>query len=126
MKTYLIHLVMSIFAVIAPLQETVLAMGFIIFADMVMGIIASLKIGEKITSKKLRLTATKMVVYNILLLVSFITEKYMVSWVPFTRICLAFLGITEIYSIGESFQNITGLSFINYLKIQINKFVKIK
>lgn len=121
MKSLAIKIGLSIITILAPLQASILAIGFLIVADLIMGLIAAHKTGEKITSRRLKDTAVKMLVYNLLLVSGFVAQTYLIEFIPFTKIVLSFLAIVEIYSLGESFQKITGLSFVKYLKDQINK-----
>ena len=78
----------------------------------------------KLNFHQLENTAVKLLVYNLLLIASFISEKYLVEWIPFTKICSSFLVMIEITSIGENFQKITGISFIKYIKKYINDYLK--
>ena len=123
MKTYFFNFLVSVIAVLAPLQTAICAIGFLIFSDLLMGLLAAYKTGDPITSRRLKDTGIKALIYNLLVISGFIAQKYMVAWIPFTKIILAFLAIVEIYSIGESFQKITGLPFIKYLKEHINRYL---
>ena len=116
MKTFLL----SILVVLSPIQEAIFAIGFLILADLIMGLIASYKNNIEITSKRLKNTGVKLLVYNLLLISSLVCENYLVKWIPFIKICLTFLCIVEFKSIGENFQKITGLPFIKYIKSYIN------
>ena len=120
MKSILIKILMSLVAIIAPLQSSILAMGFLIMADLVLGILASRKKGIPFSSKRLKDTGIKMLVYNTLLISGFVAQTYMVNWLPFVKIVLTFLAIVEITSLSESFQAITGLPFIKFIKDQID------
>ena len=84
------------------------------------GVAAAYKKGESIKSERLKNTAVKMLVYNLLLMSSFIAETYLTPWIPFTNITLSFLAIVEVKSLGENFHNITGINFIIYLKSYLN------
>lgn len=117
MKTFLL----SILVVLSPIQEAILGIGFLIFADLIMGLVASYKNNIPITSKRLKNTGVKLLIYNLLLISSLVCEKYLVTWLPFIKICLTFLCIVEFKSIGENFQKITGLPLIKYIKSYIDK-----
>jgi phage-related holin len=91
--------------------------------DLIMGIVASRKLGEKIESKKLKNTLVKMVVYQLLIISAFISEKYMVDFIPLTKITLAFVAIVEFTSLAENFQKITGLPFVKYIAKYINNML---
>ena len=108
-------------SLLAPLQESIIAIGFLIAVDLLMGLIASYRNNIALTSSRLKNTAVKMLVYNLLLISSFVCESFLIPFIPMTKIALAFLGTVEITSLGESFQKITGISFIKYVKTYINE-----
>lgn len=116
MVEYIKSLLFSLIILISPIKEAIFAISFLISADLVMGIIASYKVDEKFSFKKIESTLIKVLVYNLLLIVSFVSEEYLMEYVPIIKICLSFLCIAEITSIGRNFQKITGLSFVNYLR----------
>ncbi len=116
----LTKIALAILAILAPIQASILAVGFLIMADLITGIAAAYKRGESIKSQRLKNTAVKMLVYNLLLMSSFIAETYLTPWIPFTNITLSFLAIVEVKSLGENFHNITGINFIIYLKSYLN------
>lgn len=111
---------LAILTILAPIQTAILSVGFLIIVDLITGVIAAFKRGEVIKSDRLKNTAVKMLVYNLLLISSFIAETYLTPWIPFTNIALSFLAIVEVKSLGENFQDITGANFVTYLKSYIN------
>ena len=120
-RTALIKVSISVVSLLAPLQESIIAIGFLIAVDLIMGLIASYRNDIALTSSRLKNTAVKMLVYNLLLISSFVCEAFLIPFIPMTKIALAFLGTVEITSLGESFQKITGISFIKYVKTYINE-----
>lgn len=111
---------LAILTIFAPIHAAILGVGFLIMTDLITGIIAAYKRGEAINSERLKNTAVKMLVYNLLLTSSFIAQKYLTPFIPFTNIALSFLTIIEIKSLGENFESITGISFIKFLKSYLN------
>tara|TARA_R100000951_G_scaffold46300_1_gene39329 strand:+ start:304 stop:690 length:387 start_codon:yes stop_codon:yes gene_type:complete len=120
-KTIISNLLIVTISLLSPLQESMLAIGFLISVDLILGLTASRVNKVKITSLRLKNTCVKMLVYNLLLISSFVCEKFLMPFIPITKISLAFLGTIEITSLGESFQKITGISFIKYVKKYINE-----
>ena len=120
MYDLIIKISLSVLAILAPIQTAILGVGFLIVADLITGIVAAYKRGEPIRSERLKNTAVKMLVYNLLLTSSFIAETYLTPWIPFTNVALSFLAIIEVKSLGENFQSITGISFVTYLKSYLN------
>ena len=125
MKQYIINLILATLVILAPIQSALIACGFLITIDLLFGIIAAKKNGIKIESGKLKITAIKMLVYQLFLISGFVAETYLSSYIPFVKIILTYLSSVEILSISESFQKITGLPIIKYIKEQImNKLNK--
>jgi hypothetical protein len=120
MYDLIIKISLAVLAILAPIQTAILGVGFLIVADLITGIVAAYKRGEPIRSERLKNTAVKMLVYNLLLTSSFIAETYLTPWIPFTNVALSFLAIIEVKSLGENFQSITGISFVTYLKSYLN------
>ena len=111
-------------AYLSPLTSTIIAVGVLIVIDMVFGLIGAYKQKIKISSRRLSDTLIKMLVYQLLIISGFIIETTLVDWIPFTKIVVTFISITEIISIDENFTNISGLPFINYLKNIIRNLFK--
>jgi len=125
MKQYIFNLSLATLAVLAPLQTAMIACGFLISMDLVFALIAAYKNGVKIESKKLKITLVKMFIYQLFLISGFVAETYLSSYIPFVKIILTYLSSVEIFSISESFQKITGLPILKYIKEQImNKLNK--
>jgi hypothetical protein len=120
MYDLIIKISLALLAILAPIHTAILGVGFLITADLITGIIAAYKRGEAISSARLKNTAVKLLVYNLLLVSSFIAQKYLTPWIPFTNVALSFLAIIEVKSLGENFQSITGISFVTYLKSYLN------
>lgn len=117
---FLIKFLMSIVLLLSPIIYSILGIGVLVGIDLIFGIMASVKKGEKFTSKRLKDSVVKLLVYNLLLIAGFVTETWISDWIPFTKIILSFLSIVEITSLGESFQSITGLSFVKFVKDYIS------
>ncbi len=100
----------------SPINMVFVGVGVLIFIDLMMGIMGSIKIGERISSRKLSQTLIKMLVYNLLIISAFMIEKTLITFIPFMNITLTFLAITEFYSIGENFSKIMGVNFIVFIK----------
>lgn len=121
MQEILIKLLVVSVAIFLPIYPALLGMGFLIFADLIMGLVASYKLKIPFTSSRLKNTGVKMLIYNLLIISCFIAQTYLTTFIPFLNIGLAFLSVVEITSISESFQKITGLSFLKFVKKYINE-----
>lgn len=120
--------ILAIAAVLSPIHDAMITCGILIVADFIMGLIGAYKNNEKISSKKMKNTLVKMCVYQLLIISAFIAEKYMLSFIPLTKITLSFVAIVEFSSLAENFQKITGLPFVkyiaNYISEKLNKTEK--
>lgn len=109
MKEYLTALLVSVVAIFAPIKAIFLVTGILIFSDLVFGIIAAKKRGEKITSAGLRRTVTKIFVYNAAVALGFLVEKYMLDgFIPVSKIASGLISVVEFTSILESLNAING------------------
>lgn len=102
-------LALSILAVFAPIKSVVIASLVLITLDMVTGILAARKQGVPITSKALKRSISKLFLYEIAILMSFVTEQYLLSGeVPVLKMITAFIGLTELKSVLENIEIING------------------
>jgi hypothetical protein len=127
MKEYLSKLAISVFAVFIPIKSVILAVGFIVLMDFVTGIMAAQKRGEEIKSAKMRHTVVKLLGYQLAILSGFIIEKYLISdFIPIVKVISGVIGITELKSLLENVECITGVSFWDKFKELFNKKIENK
>lgn len=103
---------------VAPVQEALLAAAALGLLDFMLGIYASWKEGYKITSRSMRRSVSKIIVYGIAILVCYWIEKLMLPY-PIT------VGITGLIALVEGksiFENLYRITKVDLLKIIINKF----
>lgn len=106
---YLEILGASILAVFAPIKMVVVTMLVLVFVDLITGIIAAHKRGEKIQSAGLRRTTTKVTVYLVAICVGFLVEKYMLSdFISVSKIVSGLIGAVEVKSLLENLDSING------------------
>jgi hypothetical protein len=109
MKDYLIGLVVTTAAIFAPIKAIFLVTGILIFSDLILGIMAAKKRGEKVTSAGLRRTATKVFVYNAAIVLGFLVETYMLEgFLPISKITAGLMSVVELTSILENLNTING------------------
>ena len=116
MTNKIIYFIGFLLVYFAPIQEAMLTVGALIIIDFIFGIIAAYKTNERISSKRMGQTIIKMLVYQLLIVSSYLVGKTLVTILPMTEITLSFIGMVELFSIGESFNRITGLPFLKYIK----------
>lgn len=101
-----------------PIQTALIATILIVFLDMVLGVSASLKEGYKITSRSLRRTVAKILVYEVTIILAHVLEAYMIDY-PLTKAATGLIGIVE----GKScLENLYRLTKVDLIKIVIDKF----
>lgn len=99
----------SLVAVLAPIKAVLLVSGFLIFADLISGILAARKRGENISSAGLRRTLSKMLIYNLAVISGFLVETYMVSeLLPISKLIAGTISLVELKSILENLNTING------------------
>jgi len=116
---FLKYLAASIVAIFAPAKALLISVGFLIFADLVMGVWAAKKRGEHISSAALRRTVSKAAVYQVTILSGFLVEQYMLGGIlPVSKIVASTIGLFELKSILENSDSILGYSLF---KLVISK-----
>lgn len=119
----LYNLIVSLGIFLLPIAYNVIGIIALIILDFTTGILAARKNKVPVTSNKMSRTAYKLLVYVLLLITALIADK-LVGIGMFVKFCTLFLTSTEILSVGENFQKITGISFVKYLKDYIETKVK--
>jgi len=99
-----------------PIYPSMIAVGILILIDTLTGIIAAKKTGETITSKKMGGCITKSIVYQLLIISAHLCETFLFAQIPFVKISLAFLAMTEFSSVSENFEKSTGKNLLKYIK----------
>jgi hypothetical protein len=121
MKSALWLLLLSTFAVLAPIKAMLVTAGVLVFMDLLTGIWASLKTGIPISSNRLGRTVTKIFVYQLAIICGFLTERYLVDdMLPFAKIAAGYVGITELKSIYENLSRISGQDFLKGILGKLN------
>lgn len=101
-----------------PVQHLILATLALVFIDFISGIVASLKEGHPITSRSAFRTISKLCVYQIVIVVGFILETYLLMNFPITKTVGGLIGVIE----GKSFfENLYRITKVDLLKIIIDK-----
>lgn len=109
MKAFLLKTLIASVAVIAPAKDVMLAVLVLIVADLVTGVLAALKRKEKITSAGLYRTMTKIMVYELSIILGFIAQKHLLmDSIPIINIIGSYVGLTELVSAYENINKISG------------------
>lgn len=109
MKEWLQKILLASVAALAPIQAIMLSVGFLIFADLITGIWAALKRGEKVSSAAMRRTVSKMVIYQLAVIGAFVLETHLMGGLlPVTKIVAGVIGLVEFKSMLENSSAIVG------------------
>ncbi|WP_374028339.1 phage holin family protein [Bdellovibrio bacteriovorus] len=98
--------------VFAPIKAVIITVGVLIFADMILGIMAARKRGEAITSAGMRRSVTKMFVYQSAVMTGFLVETFLLGGlIPVNKLVGGVIGVVEFKSLLENVTEITGTDF---------------
>jgi phage-related holin len=109
MKDWLHGLLVSSVAFLLPIKMVILTAGILIFADLITGIFAAKKRGEKISSAGLSRTVAKLAVYQTVIVTGYMLQVNLLSnVVPVINIVGGVIGMVEFKSIIENANTILG------------------
>lgn len=122
-------------ALLSPIKIFLVLVGIFIFIDTILGIWAAKKTGIKIESRKLSKFISKMFVYNMVVILAFLLDKYLLGefFLLFLSIPLAITKLTtiglvlnEAYSMDEKVRNVKGVGIWDIFSklLGLAKFIK--
>jgi hypothetical protein len=110
MKQYLMSMFVAAISIFTPVVPMLLTIGVLIVIDFLVGIYRAFKMNEQITSRKMGNTISKMFLYQLTIISLFLFETYiLMNILPVTKIGAALISITELKSIDESVEKMTGV-----------------
>lgn len=116
MKYLLLRIAVAVLAVFLPIRATIVTVMVLTVLDLISGLVAARRRKETITSSGLKRTVVKTFVYELAVILGFLVDKYLTGGiVPVINIVGGFIGITELKSILENLEEITGLSLVKLL-----------
>jgi len=119
-------LLLSLLAVFAPAQAMILSSSLLVLVDLITGVLAAKKRGEKITSQGLSRTVAKLVIYESAILLAFITQTYLTgNTIPVASVVAGFVGITEMLSCMENLNSLSGTDLLKVLIKRLSNKSKI-
>lgn len=109
MKDWMHGILVSSVAFLMPIKLVIITAGVLIFADLITGIFAAKKRGEKITSAGLSRTVAKLAVYQTVIITGYMLQMNLLSNViPVINIVGSVIGMVEFKSIIENANTILG------------------
>lgn len=106
---YLLKAAVWVALVAAPIRASMGAVCFLVIADLFTGIWAAVKRGEKFTSWGLRKTASKILAYEIAIVLAYVMETTFIPELPVMKGIAGFISGVELKSNLENLSRITGL-----------------
>lgn len=109
MKELFLKTALVCISLLAPIHSMIIATGVLIIADMILGIWAAKKRGEKITSAGMRRTISKFFVYQIVLITGFVIEIWLLQGLfPISKLVAGVIAVVEGKSLLENANTIYG------------------
>lgn len=109
-------------AVFLPIKELMLTIGFLVGADMVIGIWKALKLKQRIRSRRMSDTITKLLLYQIAIMSGFLIETFIIAeLIPITKLVATVIAVIEFKSIIESIESVTGKDLWSKIKTIIGR-----
>jgi hypothetical protein len=109
-------------AVFLPIKELMLTIGFLVSADLVVGIWKAIKTGQRIRSRRMSDTVTKLLLYQLAIMSGFVIETFIISeLIPITKLIATVVAIIEFKSIIESIESVTGKDLWSKIKTIIGR-----
>jgi hypothetical protein len=124
-----------IIAFLSPIIPLLLLVGGAIALDTITGVWKAKRLNEKITSKKLSRIISKMLLYQLAIILFFVMDKYIIgdfvgmfTHIPLvlTKLMSLTFSYIELKSIDENYEAMTGKSFWKSLKEMLHRAKAIK
>ena len=109
-------------AVFLPIKELMLTIGFLVSADLVVGLWKAIKTKQRIRSRRMSDTVTKLLLYQLAIMSGFLIETFIISeLIPVTKLIATVIAIIEFKSIVESIEAVTGKDLWSKIKTIIGR-----
>lgn len=121
LKQNLLDIVALIVVFFTPVHAALLTVVALGLVDFITGIWAAKKRQETITSNKMFRSIVKVTIYNLLILISYLVEKYMIDYLPLTKIATSCIAVIEMKSLYENSSDILGIDLWSRVKEFMDK-----
>lgn len=109
MKHWAVNILLALAAVLAPAKAMLSTALMLVLVDLITGIMAARKRGDPITSAGLQRTVVKAFIYEIAIILGFLTEVYLLDHsMPVSNIIAGLVGLTELKSCLENLDAVGG------------------
>lgn len=120
-KQHIMALLGSLAVYFQPTYSILLLVGFFVTMDTIAAMAAAVKHGEPITSRKFRAVFPKFIVYGIAVLVAHVLQKEFFPDFPAIKIIAGYIVYSELLSIDENIEKITGQSMFRFFIKMLKK-----
>jgi len=120
-KQHLLALLGSLIVYFQPVYGVLLMVGFFVTMDTIAAMTAAYKQGEPITSRKFRAVFPKFIIYGVAVLVSHVIQRQFFPDFPATKIIAGYIVYSELLSIDENIEKITGQSMFRFFIKMLKK-----
>lgn len=101
--------ILAALGALAPIQAALLTVFALIVVDLITGILAAWKIGNEITSSKMKKTVVKLFVYELAITMAYFVGLNLTGpTLPVLNIVASVVGVTELKSVLENLDILTG------------------
>lgn len=115
-------IIIALLAYLTPLQPLILAIGVLILFDTIVGIYKAWKLNEKISSRRFGHIISKFALYNIAIISGYILENMIgLDNIPIARIIAVGIGLTELLSISENIDELTGINIYKLIRLALKR-----
>jgi hypothetical protein len=109
MRATLLKLGAALLILFAPIKAALATVMLLTLLDFVFGIRHAVKRKEKITSSGFKRTILKILAYETVIMLGFLVEQNLTGdLVPVVKVLSGLIGLTELKSVIENLQGITG------------------
>lgn len=109
MKSVLDKLLVAFVAALVPIKMVLITVGILIMVDLITGIWAAKKRGERISSAVMRRTVSKFLIYQTTIITGFLLQTYLLdNIIPVSKLVASVIGLVEFKSILENGNSILG------------------
>ena len=126
--TYILKGLAFLLIYITPIHSILITVYLLLGLDLFSGISKSIKVGERITAAKLRLSVIKFVYYSVGIIAAYQIDKVMIGAdsLLLTKIISGYISMTEFKSLIENISIITGKDIWINIKDQVIELFKNK
>ena len=113
---------LALITIFLPIKELMITIGFLVGADMAVGIWKAIKLRIKIRSRRMSDSITKMLLYQLAIVSGFLIETYIIEGlIPITKLIATVVAVIEFKSIIESIEAVTGKDLWRNIKTLIGR-----